>query len=141
MATLGKNIKMYRKERKMTQDELAEKLNVAKGTLSTWERDDKRPSYQKLEKLCEVLNVSMNNLVEEIKESYSSIFDEPVWVEAQPSPKELEKFARDIAKLDHYGLEAINSILKVELYRCEVQGTLRSVDDYTINIKKTPVED
>lgn len=135
MATLGKNIKKFRKNKNMTQDDLAEKLSIAKGTLSTWERDDKRPSYKKLEKLCEVLEVGMNDLIDEINNSYSSIFNDAVWMDAQPTEIELERFAREIAKLDHYGLEAVNQLIKAELYRCEVQGSLRNSDNYSIKIK------
>ncbi len=35
---VGKNIKRFREEKKMTQDELAEKLCVTRQAISNWER-------------------------------------------------------------------------------------------------------
>ena len=44
MATMGERIKELRKANGMTQTELAEKMGVTKGTVSTWETDSRKPS-------------------------------------------------------------------------------------------------
>ena len=43
MLTLGKKIQKARKEANISQVELAKKLNVRQGSISNWERDERKP--------------------------------------------------------------------------------------------------
>lgn len=61
-AILGNNIKKYREMNKMTQIELAEKLNVKQSTISQYENGDRDPSTQMIYKLCEILQIDFNEL-------------------------------------------------------------------------------
>ncbi len=61
----GKNIKKIREERKLTQEQLSEKLGVSFQAISLWERDECKPDTDNLIKLAEVLDVSVSALVEE----------------------------------------------------------------------------
>ena len=60
MATMGERIKQLRKENGWTQTELAAKLDVTKGTVSTWETDSRRPGFDKLDQLCDLFDRSMD---------------------------------------------------------------------------------
>ena len=57
------NIKRARKERGLTQAELAKRVGVTQGNLSAWETDRWKPDVASLKKLCEVLNCSADYLL------------------------------------------------------------------------------
>lgn len=69
---LGKQIKRYRSELDISQDELAEKVYVSRQTISNWETDKNYPDINSLLRLSEVFHVSLDVLIkgdiEEIKE-------------------------------------------------------------------------
>ena len=60
---LSENIKKYRKDRKLNQEELAVKLCVVRQTLSKWENNLSVPDADQLIALAEILNVSVNDLL------------------------------------------------------------------------------
>lgn len=59
---IGKNILYYRKQRGLTQEQVAEEVDVSFQTVSAWEHDDYLPQLEKLEKLAEVLDVTIADL-------------------------------------------------------------------------------
>lgn len=63
MVVLGEKIKSLRVSRKMTQSELAEKLNVTKSTISSYENDSRQPSYEVLIKISSLFNVTIDSLL------------------------------------------------------------------------------
>ncbi len=63
MAKVSKNIKKLRNERKMTQDILAEKLNVTRQTVSSWENDRTQPDVEMLEQLANAFEVSLEEII------------------------------------------------------------------------------
>lgn len=60
---LAENIKKYRKELNMTQDELAEKLGITLGTISKWERGNSEPDVDYIMDLAEIFQVSVDVLL------------------------------------------------------------------------------
>lgn len=63
MAKVSKNIKKLRNERKMTQDILAEKINVTRQTVSSWETDRTQPDIEMLKLLADIFNVSLEEII------------------------------------------------------------------------------
>ena len=61
--TVGKRIAKLRKERKLSQKELANLLFVADKTISSWEIDRTEPSLEMLAKLSDVFGCSMSFLI------------------------------------------------------------------------------
>lgn len=59
----GKRIQQLRKERGLTQEQLAEKLNVSQNTIAKIESGLRRPSIDFLIELSMFFNTSMNYLV------------------------------------------------------------------------------
>ena len=57
------NIETIRKSKKISQEELAELIGVSRQTIYKWEADIFLPSLNKIEKLLEVLNVSIEKLL------------------------------------------------------------------------------
>ena len=62
--TLGMMIAELRKEKGMTQLELAEKMGVTDKAVSKWERDLSCPDINSLPNLAEILGVSVDELMQ-----------------------------------------------------------------------------
>lgn len=56
---MNNKIKELRKKKKLTQEELAEKINVTKLTISRWERGERVPKSDKAQQLADFFNVSV----------------------------------------------------------------------------------
>ena len=59
----GNYIAGLRKEKNMTQRELAERINVSDKTISKWETGKSMPDLDCIGKLCETLGVSVNEII------------------------------------------------------------------------------
>jgi len=60
---LSENIKNLRKQKGFTQETLAQSLNIVRQTVSKWEKGYSVPDADMLEKLAEVLDVSVTDLL------------------------------------------------------------------------------
>ena len=60
---IGKFIAKLRKEKNMTQNELAESLGITDRAISKWENGRGMPDLSLLTPLCEILGVSINELL------------------------------------------------------------------------------
>lgn len=60
---IGSRIRMYRKESGLTQEQLADKINVTKSRVSNWEQGINRPDAYILADICRALNVPPSNLL------------------------------------------------------------------------------
>ena len=74
-------IQKLRKERGMTQNELAEKLFISYQAVSQWENGNTKPDIELLPKLAEIFDVSIDELFgrREIKLNYSNVKDDTVY--------------------------------------------------------------
>ena len=61
--TTGQLIKAARKKKKMTQAELAEKLNISYVGVSQWENGVRNPKYDTIRKIADALGVDWSELV------------------------------------------------------------------------------
>lgn len=59
---IGNKIRQYRKQNNLTQDELAKRLGLGKGTISNYESGYRTPQESRLFELAEALGVSINDL-------------------------------------------------------------------------------
>ena len=72
MKSIGETIANLRKQKGMTQSELAEKMNVTDKAVSKWERDLSCPDINTISKLADVLDVSVEELLKTKKQDYSN---------------------------------------------------------------------
>ncbi len=70
--SIGSNLLRLRKERNLTQEKLAEKLDVSFQTISAWESDKYFPETENLIKLAEALDVSISAIVEEKQNAFKT---------------------------------------------------------------------
>ena len=61
--SFGKRLALIRKEREMSQEELAKSVNILANVLGRYEREEARPSIQMATQLADALQVSLDFLV------------------------------------------------------------------------------
>lgn len=59
---IGKFIQERRKEKRLNQSELAEKLDVTDRAVSKWENGNCIPDASNIQELCKILNITINDL-------------------------------------------------------------------------------
>ncbi|WP_130805305.1 helix-turn-helix domain-containing protein [Senegalia massiliensis] len=88
---LGNQIRKYRKELKISQEKLAEKIYVSRQTISNWENDKNYPDINSLLRLSEIFEISLDILIK----------------------GDLEKMKKDISEKDRKDFDKISNILAV----------------------------
>ena len=64
---IGKYISLKRKQKNMTQEQLAEKLGVSNKTISKWENGTSDPSTSNLFALAKLYGISVEELLKEVE--------------------------------------------------------------------------
>ncbi|MBU5485239.1 helix-turn-helix domain-containing protein [Clostridium sp. MSJ-11] len=75
--SIGKNIKKYRKEKIMTQKELAEKANISRSYLADVENSRYNPSLDVLNSIANSLEVKTSDLLDEDNKDTGINFNTP----------------------------------------------------------------
>lgn len=97
---IGKFIAKCRKQRKMTQSELGEKLGVTEKSISNWENGRNMPDLSLFKPLCDELDITINDLMsgEKInKENYQERFEENIVNTIDYSTKKINKYSTFIS--------------------------------------------
>jgi transcriptional regulator with XRE-family HTH domain len=71
MKLLGDKIKLLRSEQGITQDQLADYLNVSRQSIGGYENDGVEPSLSVLVKMADRFNVSLDYLLERTEEKHN----------------------------------------------------------------------
>ena len=92
-AITGKFIALKRKQKNLTQEQLAEKLGVSNKTISKWETGKCMPDYSIVKSLCEELGVTMAELLDGEKAGDKSVrvYDDEQMLDLLRRIQELEK--------------------------------------------------
>lgn len=61
--SLGENLQFLRKKAEITQEQLAEQLEVSRQSVSKWESDAAYPEMDKILQICDLFHVNMDDLV------------------------------------------------------------------------------
>lgn len=61
----GENLRFLRKSKKLSQEDLADKIGVSRQSISKWECGDAYPEMNNILALCEIFNCKINSLVHE----------------------------------------------------------------------------
>ena len=69
----GDNLKNIRKNKKMSQESLAEKVNVSRQSVSKWENGEAYPEMNNILQLCKIFNCKINDLVHTDMSDISSL--------------------------------------------------------------------
>ena len=99
---IGKFISKCRKDKKMTQSELAEKLGVTDKSIGNWENGRNMPDLSLFKPLCDELGITINDLLsgEKIsKDKYQERFEENIVNTIDYSTKRINKYSNVIGLL------------------------------------------
>ena len=61
---IGENLKRFRKESGLSQEQVATIIKVDQSNVSRWERNLSRPDYENLVKLAKIYEVSINDILD-----------------------------------------------------------------------------
>ena len=61
--TFGERLKSFREAKRLTQEQLASEIGVAKTTVTGYERGNRKPDVEKIKKLASALGVSGDELL------------------------------------------------------------------------------
>lgn len=65
--TIGEKLLELRKKKSLSQEEVADKLNVTRQTISKWETDQSTPDFDKIAPICELYDISADELLRDKK--------------------------------------------------------------------------
>lgn len=66
--TLGQTIKKLRQEKNLTQQQLADLMNVSNKAISKWENDEGTPDLENLKRLSQIFKISLDQLLSNKKQ-------------------------------------------------------------------------
>lgn len=64
---LGQKLYEYRKEKGLSQEEVAEKINVTRQSVSKWETNQSTPDFDKIIPICELYGITPDELISGVK--------------------------------------------------------------------------
>jgi len=102
--SIGNRIKIIRKRKGLTQQELAEGLGVSRASANSLERAEDSITVGRLKRVCKVLDCSLNDLIVEdnAKLEVGQILPMGVAVDdVTPIPGELSKFYQGLIEIIH----------------------------------------
>lgn len=105
----GENLYNLRKSAKMSQEKLAEKMDVSRQSVSKWENGESYPEMEKIMKLCDIFHCKINDLVHENMVDIDSL-DEEIKMSVVKFKEEKQKKVKGISKAI-YVLSRIGKII------------------------------
>lgn len=92
-AAIGSYIAKKRREKNLTQEQLAETLGVSNKTISKWENGKCMPDYSIIEQLCKELSVTLSELMdgEDAAEDSVRVYDDEQILDLLRRTQELER--------------------------------------------------
>lgn len=73
---IGQRLLDLRKSKQLSQEEVADKLNVTRQTISKWETEQSMPDFDKIAPLCELYGISADELLTGKKEEQEEITEQ-----------------------------------------------------------------
>lgn len=93
----GENLQSLRKQKRMSQEQLAEKVDVSRQSISKWERGESYPSMNNIMALCDIFHCKLNDLVHEDIADFDSL-DEEIIMSAVKFKKEKQQKMKGLSK-------------------------------------------
>lgn len=133
----AERLKELRKDKNMTQVQLAEALGVSKGTIAMWEIGKREPNFETLNRLSDIFDKRIDYILGNSNDASSPRFTEEDI--DQLGRWEVEDQFREIImaylSLDEYGKTAVESLIKAEKLRCHEQQSICNTEDIVLSIR------
>lgn len=111
MSIFDKKLKELRKRKNISQDELADLIGVHKSHVSRYERGLAMPSIEVAQKIAEVLEVSIDDLVTD-------------GISIGGKDRELAKLFEKVAILDEQKKMVVKELISAFIFKTEIQSKL-----------------
>ncbi len=130
-------LKHLRKEKGLTQTELAKELLVSTGTVAMWETGKRKPQFEMFDKLCSFFNRSMDYIlgISDVPQPAALSNEEIDQLGEWCVEEEYEEVLRKYALLDDYGKATVESVLRSEFKRAQEQGRLNTEQIITVSVR------
>lgn len=127
----------YRKEKGLSQEQLAEKVNVARQTISKWELGETTPEMDKLITLSEIFEISLDELVKD------ECIDRKELKNEVSNTQKLAGIMITILKI--FGIimlvSIILSMITIFLFRVRTKSKIENVEMQTVMEKSDIIEE
>ena len=136
-------LKDLRKEKGMTQIELATALGVSSGTVAMWETGKRKPSFEMFEKLTQVFDKRIDYILGTSDDPAPAKLNdmEVAQLGNWAMQEEYEDVMRKYSLLDDFGQKPLAAVLCPEFARCQEQGTLKSGKSVSVSVKVRDLPD
>lgn len=130
-------LKELRKEKGLTQAELAQSIGISTPTVVMWENGKRKPQFEMLNKLYDVFGDRFPYLIGSIEYPApgSGSESENVQSNGWVVQEEYEDTVRKYVLLDESGQRSVESLIRSEFARCQEQATLNSGNGVSISVK------
>lgn len=137
----GENLKLIRKSKKISQEELAEKLGVSRQSVSKWETGENYPSINNILCLCDIFKCKINELVHEDFSDINSL-DEDIKMSVVKFKEQEQKRMKGLSKLIYVvaRIFKIFSIMGIFASTLLLIGLTITIPNTKINTKTQTVE-
>lgn len=88
---IGEKLYKLRKEKNLSQEEVADRLNVTRQTVSKWETNQSTPDFDKIVPLCELFEISTEELLIGKKSTQESVEENNIQNNVVSEPKVITK--------------------------------------------------
>ncbi|RNC98263.1 helix-turn-helix domain-containing protein [Lysinibacillus halotolerans] len=106
----GKKLKALRTSKKISQKEFGKLFGVAESTIGMYERDERRPDFELLNKFADYFKVSTDYLLGRTDTKESTTKDDEAEFQAFINDPELQVWYRELPKSDEEELRKLRMI-------------------------------
>lgn len=113
----GETLFRLRKEKNLSQEDVADKLNVTRQTVSKWETNQSTPDFDKIVPLCELFEISTEELLTGRKpeENNTKVEKQEVVQEKVPTKEEVRKKSAEVVSTSVFIYIAAVAVLIVAI--------------------------
>lgn len=135
--TFQERLKQLRKENRMSQNDLAKMLGMAKGTVSMWEMGQRNPSFDALARMSEIFDRRVDYILGNSDDASSPrLTDADIeqlgrWQTEDDFYEVIMKYLR----LDERGKAAVEAIINAEFAVCRTEDTLFPRDNFLLSVR------
>lgn len=122
----AERIKELRKEKGITQVELAEAIGLSKGTVAMWEVGKREANFETLDKLADYFGKSVDYILGRSDDGSKNACEEDMvnrMIDIQ-STETVIRNIKEYLKLDNYGMKAVQAVISMEYSRCVEMDSL-----------------
>ena len=130
-------LKELRKEKNLTQVQLAELLGVSKGTVAMWEIGKREPNFETLDALSDIFDRRIDYILGSSNDPSSPKMTEEdieqlgIWEAEESFYETIMAYLR----LDEYGKHAVESVIKAEVARCREHDSLFPEENFKVTLR------